>query len=133
MKNKADVLVDDSEYLISLTKLTGLQIKDVQGYISNEFGEPVFKLSRIILENGQEFYCEGEHDFPYLCASSENIPGFDDDTLNLLSGEEDEYDETYDDDCDEDNDLDVFDFDPETTSLDEEDEYDETYDDDNEF
>jgi len=29
-----------------------------------EFGEPVFKLSKIILEDGIESWCEGEHHMP---------------------------------------------------------------------
>ena len=52
---------------ISLNKLLGSnKIKDITGYISNEFGEPTFKLSRIILEDDNELWVEGEHDYPYV-------------------------------------------------------------------
>lgn len=44
----------------------GLSIVDVYGYISNEFGDPVFKLCRIALSDGTAVDVAGEHDLPYL-------------------------------------------------------------------
>jgi len=66
MKNHKDVLADGSDYQISLAKVLGKKVKDVHGYISMEFDEPVFKLTDIIMEDGTDIGCEGEHDFPYL-------------------------------------------------------------------
>lgn len=57
---------DGSSYELSLEKLTGQKIKDVLGYVSMEFGEPSFQLTKIVLENGTQFWCEGEHDHPYI-------------------------------------------------------------------
>lgn len=78
MKN-ADVRPDGDDFYISLSKLTGLGIADIWGYITSEFGEPVFKVSRIIFSNGLHCGVEGEHDFPYLTTyPSDVIPGIDD-------------------------------------------------------
>jgi hypothetical protein len=51
---------------IDLEVLTDSPIVRVVGYIANEFGDPSFKVTRIITQDGQSFYVEGEHDFPYL-------------------------------------------------------------------
>ena len=51
---------------LSLAKVKGESIVDVIGYICNEFGEPTFRLCRIIFGDGSEIYCEGEHDMPYV-------------------------------------------------------------------
>lgn len=61
-----DYFVDGSDYLLSLSKLTGRKIKDVSGYITREFGDPTFKVNKIIFDDGYEQYVEGEHDLPYL-------------------------------------------------------------------
>lgn len=90
--------IEASSYEISLTKLTGLKIKDVYGYLSNEFGEPTFKLTKLIFDNDQEMWFEGEHDFPYLTTGATDVPNFDDETL------EDLYKQAHpDDDEDDDN------------------------------
>ena len=64
---------EGSDYLLSLTKLTGKKIKDVVGYVSNEFGDPTFKLSHIVMEDDKPLFIEGEHDFPYVCGVDEKI------------------------------------------------------------
>lgn len=64
MKTFADVKTKDD--YISLSKIIDQPIKDVIGYISYEFDEPVFKLCKVELENGKTIFCEGEHDHPYL-------------------------------------------------------------------
>jgi hypothetical protein len=51
------------------TKCVG--IRDVYGYVSNEFGDPCFKLTRIALNTGQTIDVEGEHDMPYLCGDDD--------------------------------------------------------------
>lgn len=58
---------------INLEKLAGKKIKEVQGYITNEFSseDPCFKLFRIIFEDGSSSFCEGEHNIAYL----PEIPG----------------------------------------------------------
>lgn len=50
----------------SLVKLAGKKIKDIYGYISTEFGNPDFQLSKIVFEDGTTSYVGGEHDHPYL-------------------------------------------------------------------
>lgn len=59
---------------ISLSKLTGVKIKDVLGYISAEFGEPVFKITQIITETGHTMFTNGEHNIAYLEDSDGLIP-----------------------------------------------------------
>ena len=44
----ADVLVNGD---ISLSKLTGYQVKDIRGRVSREFDSGTFVISTIILEN----------------------------------------------------------------------------------
>lgn len=58
-------------YEIDLEVLTGSPIVRIVGRVANEFGEPSFKLSRVITADGQSFDVEGEHDFPYLCGLDE--------------------------------------------------------------
>lgn len=70
----------DKRY-ISLAKVKGSAIKEVVGYISTEFGDPCFKLSRIYFEDGTDCWCEGEHDMPY-------VTDLDEDILNQLNDEE---------------------------------------------
>ena len=42
------------------------KVVDVYGYLTNEFGDIAFKVSRIVLDNGKTLYVEGEHDLPYI-------------------------------------------------------------------
>lgn len=70
-------LCEDSNYLQSFTKISGKKIKDIIGYISNEYDEPTFKITDIIFEDGTKQGVEGEHDFPY-------IVDYDDKTSALL-------------------------------------------------
>lgn len=55
-----------SNFEVGLTKVMGCNIKEVHGYVSNEFDEPTFKLTKIELMDGTNITCEGEHDCPYL-------------------------------------------------------------------
>ena len=50
----------------SLTRVVGKRIVDVVGYVSDEFGDPTFKITGILLEDGTILAVEGEHDFPYI-------------------------------------------------------------------
>lgn len=55
------------DYEISLTKLLdGHKIEDIYGYVSDEFGDPYFKITRILLDTGRTMDVEGEHDMPYI-------------------------------------------------------------------
>jgi hypothetical protein len=83
---KADILVEGSTYLLSLAKLTGKKVKDIQGYATEEEGEAAFKLSRIVFEDDTYVRVEGEHDFPYVAGGGDQ-PGLDQDTLNSLQAE----------------------------------------------
>jgi hypothetical protein len=63
----ADVKVDDKKYAnISLSKLMGKPVKDIEGSLSMEFGDITFKLNKVVFEDGSDLHCEGEHDMPYL-------------------------------------------------------------------
>lgn len=55
-----------SDYEIGLTLLIGKKVKEVRGYLSCEYDEPVFLLTKIEFEDGTMLGIEGEHDFPYL-------------------------------------------------------------------
>lgn len=55
-----------SGYEYGLTKILGVKVKEVHGYITNEFDAPTFQLTQIELEDGTKISCEGEHDMPYL-------------------------------------------------------------------
>lgn len=61
----------DSE--LSLNELVTSPVKDVFGYVSHEFGDPCFKLTRIEFADGRTVDVEGEHDMPYLCDSKEVV------------------------------------------------------------
>lgn len=83
-----DVLVEGSTYELSLLKLVGKQVKDVQGYISREFGHPVFKLTRIVFEDDTYVYAEGEHDCAYVTdLPSASQPNLDKETLQRFYDE----------------------------------------------
>lgn len=62
----SDILVDGSSVLISLEKVHGKAVKDIHGYITTEFGDPTFQISRVVFEDGTFVFAEGEHDLPYL-------------------------------------------------------------------
>ncbi len=66
MKTHKEVLVEGSDYQISLKKMLEKNIKDITGYLTGDFGEPVFHMSYVIFEDGTELSCEGEHDNAYL-------------------------------------------------------------------
>ena len=75
-------------YECGLTLLTGREIKEVRGYLSQEFGDAVFKVTEIEFEDGSHIDVEGEHDIPYL-SPYDDTPNMDSDTLNRLCDEQD--------------------------------------------
>lgn len=77
----SDLKIEGS-HTISLCDLIGKEIKDIQGYLTNEFGEPVFRVSTLIFEDGTSMMFEGEHDCPYLVDGYKgNQPNYDQETL----------------------------------------------------
>ena len=63
---------EDDMYL-SWTKIKGKKIKDIKGYISNDFGDPVFKIDSIVYEDGSYNFCEGDCDFPYIHEEEDKV------------------------------------------------------------
>lgn len=90
--NKKDVLIDGSNYEISLFKLIGKKIKDITGSITKEFGDPTFKMYKVVFEDDTFMVCEGEHDLPYLTEWGEQ-PNFDEETLEAIYSEDKEENE----------------------------------------
>jgi hypothetical protein len=78
---------DKRSYSISLTKLSGKKIKDVEGYVSKEFGDPAFQVTTLVFEDGTTTRFGGEHDIAYLENWGEEVPNLDMDTLNDLYDE----------------------------------------------
>lgn len=58
-------------YELDLELITGSPVVRIVGRVANEFGEPSFKLMRVITAAGDSYDVEGEHDFPYLCGLDE--------------------------------------------------------------
>lgn len=54
------------DYEIDLERITDSPIVRIVGYVSREFGDPTFKMTRVITADGQSFHAEGEHDIAYL-------------------------------------------------------------------
>lgn len=73
-----------NQFCISLSKLTEKKIKDVHGYVSVEFGEPVYKLCYIVFEDGTEAHCEGEYDMPYIIPIKDTNPKLGDEYLQEI-------------------------------------------------
>jgi hypothetical protein len=55
-----------SEWNYSLAKMMSCRFVDVIGYVTDMDGTPGFQMTKLILEDGTEIACEGEHDQPYL-------------------------------------------------------------------
>lgn len=62
------VRVEDSDYLLSLSKVLDKEIVDIQGYISNKFDLLTFKPIKVVFVDGTDMYFEGEQDHPYVVA-----------------------------------------------------------------
>lgn len=87
MINKKDVLIDGSNYRISLSKLIGKRVIDASGYVSGEFGFSVFKICDLIFEDGTSISIDGDHDIAYIPQDSDkNMPNnMDEETLDYLA------------------------------------------------
>ena len=55
-------------YETALSEVIGAKVVEVAGYVSLDLGRdtPVFKITRILFEDGTAMDVEGEHDMPYL-------------------------------------------------------------------
>lgn len=84
MTTLKELLVEGSRYELSLKRVLDQPIADVLGYVSNEFGEPTFKLTRLVLGNGVSIRVEGEHDFPYLTPYEDAPAGIQHTSLKAL-------------------------------------------------
>jgi len=96
MKKYKDVKVSD--YEIGLTKMLDKKIKEVRGFVTNNFGDPVFELTKIEFEDGTLLGCEGEHDCPYLVSwATEKDPEYcneyTDDLLENIQKSDPDYEE----------------------------------------
>jgi hypothetical protein len=98
-------LAPGSDYLLSLSSVVGKSVKDVHGYVSHQFGEPVFKVSKVVFDDDTEETLGGEHDIAYI--DSENHPELGDDKLNAIEPEEGDDDEEEDDIADDYTDAEV--------------------------
>lgn len=63
---------------VSLTAMSGKVVADVVGYRCDMFGDPGFKLTRIIFTDGTAVDIEGEHDFPYLVCDDDLLKRIED-------------------------------------------------------
>lgn len=75
-----------AEWEKCLSDITGKKIIEIIGYVSMEFGDPVFKIYRIVYEDETFSFVEGEHDFPYI-PTDKNVT---EETLEKIREEEDE-------------------------------------------
>ncbi len=88
MIHHKDLLPEGEPFYQSISLLVGKKVKDVRGYISNEYGEYGFKLCSLVFEDDTEMGIEGEHDYPYLVEYKRwKQPNFDDETLERLCEE----------------------------------------------
>ena len=63
MKTHKQVLANtEARFDLSLAKIMGKEVVDIVGYISTEFGDPVFKIGYVAFKDGSTTYAEGEHD-----------------------------------------------------------------------
>jgi hypothetical protein len=76
---------------ISLSNLIGKEIKDITGYLSEEYGDITFVLNTVVFIDDTKLGIEGEHDFPFLVEYlKQPQPNFDDETLQRLYEESEE-------------------------------------------
>lgn len=73
-----------SSYELSLSKLVGKKIVDIVGYATDPFGgTPLFKINKIVFDDGTYVRLEGEHDVPYIPAN-DKLNNMDEETLQSL-------------------------------------------------
>ena len=90
MSKTQSILADGSDFEFSLTKMSGLKIKDIFGYVSREFDDPVFNITKIVMGDGSKISVEGEHDIAYI-PSNDRVPYLSEEYFNEIDPiEEDE-------------------------------------------
>jgi len=102
MKEYKDVTTEPngrhSNVSISLSKLVGKEIADVEGYITTEFGDYTFKCSWLRFKDGSELWFEGEHDMAYLTNGGKDDDWLDEEVLeNVYKTDPDHEDEEEED------------------------------------
>jgi hypothetical protein len=85
----ADVLVDKPESYrwLSLAKLAGKPIVDIECYVSGEFGGWTLQMRRVVFSDRATLDCEGEHDIAYLTSGYGDVPNTEEETLRRLCEE----------------------------------------------
>lgn len=58
-----------TESEISLAEMMQRGVVDVYGWVSEEFGDLTFQMTRVVFDDGTAVGCEGEHDHPYVTPS----------------------------------------------------------------
>lgn len=54
------------ELSVSINKLTGKKVSDLEGYIGNPYGEgAIFHIHRVVFDDGTFMWLEGGHDVVY--------------------------------------------------------------------
>lgn len=68
MKTHEEVRARDTRFswLLSLNKILDKHVTDLRGYITQEFGEPMFEVIEVVFEDGSVVGLGGEHDIVYL-------------------------------------------------------------------
>lgn len=96
MVKLADIVAHGATYTVSLAKLTGKQVKDIYGFISDPYGaDATFIASRVVMDDGTMIELQGEHDTVLVFGLDQ--PNMDQGTLNRLYREANYEDEESDD------------------------------------
>ena len=82
----------ESDYKYSLTKLLGQPIKDIVGWVSSNWDEPIFHITNVVLVDGTKLGVEGEHDCPYLIDIPDTVYKIMEQILEAEDEDEDEDD-----------------------------------------
>ena len=84
-----------SDYELGITKIVGKKIKEIRGYLTTEFGDVTFQMTKVEFEDGTFLGCDGEHDCPYLYdyGNDNKQPNFDDEALEKIYKSDPDYKE----------------------------------------
>lgn len=73
MANEQKHAVPNSHHL-SLASIMGKKIVDLHGYVHRGFGVPVFKVSKVVFEDGSAEWLDGEHDIAFIPSPGDDGP-----------------------------------------------------------
>jgi hypothetical protein len=94
-------LYKDSDYECSLSKFVGKKVVDLVGYPSAPFGgDPVFKINKVVFDDGSTIWTEGEHDVAYIPAT-DKLKNMDEETLQRFIDEDSDEETGEDEDSDD--------------------------------